>query len=549
MSLERARGRGTVPAAAAWVLLACAAPVPAPVPRVLATTPSGVVAPDAAEVEVAFSGAIDATGITDGRFFAICRREDLRDVLSAAESLDGIGAGVRVVAARGALLDGGTRAVLRPEQPLDPDAPWAAVLSYRVRAADGRPFVDAEGKARTLVLLFQTGPAADRSSPRGRWVVPPHGPVPANVTELRVVFDEPVTGALALPAWAVVEGARAVADGPDLLGLDLASPLPPGSVVLDLGGVHDDAGNPAAPMEAIVVSACRTDAAPPLAGTIAVTPERLAVTMRGETGGMGRLVAEVSSPPGDPPCGAAPAAPGAVLLRGDVGPCPGWDPCRPMAASCPASLRLTGLCPGRSVRVRIGSEDLAGHRGAFGAALAVAALPPEPAPVITEVLADADAPEAGGEYVEVANVGTGDGDLAGLSLAKRTATGKLVRCTIEATSAALVPPGAHALVVGGSYDHRYALPAAIPLYRCGATALLGGLPNDRPVAIQLEGKGGEVLSSAGIVEAAERCTQGALERIHPAGPDVASGWACPGTATPGLCNRSTPPDECPRRPW
>jgi hypothetical protein len=537
-----------VTAVAAALCAACGAAVPAPVPRVLASAPTGVVPPDAVSAEITFSAALAADGIADGRFFALCRREDLRDVLRAAESPGGIAAGVPVVPARVALLDGGTRAVLQPVQPLEADTPWAVLLSYRARAADGRPFVDVDGKAQSVVLLFETGPVADRVPPHGRWVVPPHGPVPANVSGLRVAFDEPVTGALALPAGAAGRAWSAVSDGPELLGLDSASPLAPGDLALDLSGIRDAAGNPAAPLDPIGVSACRAEAPPPLAGDSRVSADRLAIVIQGATRGMGRLLAEVSAMPGEPACGVAPPPPASLIVRGDVAPCPGWDPCQPGAVACPAAVTVTGLCPGRTVRLRIGAEDLAGHRGGWGAALDAAALPPAPVPVVTEVLADADAPEAGGEYVEVANVGTGDLDLAGFALAKRTATGKLVRCTVEATAAARVPPGGHALVVGGSYDRRYAIGADAVLYRCGATALAGGLPNDRPVALALE-REGAIVSSAGMAEEPERCTQGALERVHPDGPDVASNWACPGTITPGACNRSTPPAECPRRPW
>ncbi len=529
--------------------LACAAPDPAPLPRVLSAAPSGVVAPDAATAEIAFTGALDANGITDGRFFALCRREDLRDVLRAAEAADGIRAGAPVVAARASLADGGRRAVLQPEQPLDPDKPWAVVLSYRARSADGRPILDAEGKSRSVVLLFDTGSPVDRTAPSGRWVLPPHGPVPVNVSELRVTFDEPVTGDVALPAAAGGQGARAVTEASDLLGLDLATALVPGPLTLDVSAVRDRAGNPAATLDPVTVSECRADAAPPLDGDPAAKPGRLSIAIAGSTRGMGRIVAEASLAPGVAPCGSVPAAPQTLVVRGDVGPCRGWDPCHPSAVPCPAKVDLAGLCPGTRIHVRLATEDLAGHRGAFVAALDTAALAPEPLPVVTEVLADADAPEAGGEYVEIANLGTGEVDLAGFVLAKRTATGKLVRCTIQAMPGGVVAPGAHALVVGGAYDGRYALPAAVPTYRCGAAALLGGLPNDRPVAVQLEYGGGEIASSAGIAEVVERCAQGALERVHPAGPDAAVNWVCPGSRSPGACNASTPPTECPRRPW
>jgi hypothetical protein len=112
-----------------------------------------------------------------------------------------------------------------------------------------------------------------------------------------------------------------------------------------------------------------------------------------------------------------------------------------------------------------------------------------------------------------------------------------------------VAAGGHALLVGGAYDGRYALAAGVALYRCGKTTLVGGLANDRPVALALEDRTGAVLSSAGIAEAVQRCPQGSLERVHPTGPDAAANFACPGATTPGACNRSTPPEECPRKGW
>ena len=201
------------------------------------------------------------------------------------------------------------------------------------------------------------------------------------------------------------------------------------------------------------------------------------------------------------------------------------------------------------MRVRLASEDLAGHRGPPGAWTEAASLPPRPAPVFTEALADADAPEAGGEYAEVANLGTGDADLAGWAVAKRTASGTFTRCTLALAAGGPVPAGGHALLVGGAYDGRYPLPPGAALYRCGATAFAGGLANDRAVALALEDPSGQQISTAGLVEPAPRCAAGAVERVHPAGPDAAANWACPGTRTPGACNRSTPAEECPKRPW
>jgi hypothetical protein len=100
-------------------------------------------------------------------------------------------------------------------------------------------------------------------------------------------------------------------------------------------------------------------------------------------------------------------------------------------------------------------------------------------------------------------------------------------------------------VAGGGLDGRYRLPAWLPVFRCGSAALLGGLADDRPVALALESPGGNLLSSLGWLAAAPLCAEGPLERIHPAGPDALANLACPGLATPGACNASTPAAECP----
>ena len=537
--------RRLVPLAA---LLACGPGLPGPLPRVTSSSPSGAVAPDAVTVEITFSAPVDARGIEDGRLFALCRREDLHDVAQAVESEGGLGPGAPVVAARASVSGDALRAVLRPAAPLDPERAWAAVLSSRVRSADGRPVLDAEGKARTIAVLFETGPAPDRTRPRARWVLPPHGPVPLDLAAVRVAFDEPVTGALALEG--VASGGRATALGPDELGLEIDGLAGAGQLALDVGAVRDPAGNVAVAPEPLQVSRCRSGGPPPLRGDVRATSGTLAVKMEAPLLGMGRLVAELSARPGDPDCGVAPAPPATATSVGAVQACPGWDPCAAGAAVCAAEVEVKGLCPGRVVRVRLATEDLAGHRSAPGEWTEVAALPPVGAPVITEALALAEPPQAGGEYVEVANVGTGDLDLGGLVLAKRTASGAFVRCTAAALDGGgPVPPGGYALLVGGSYDRRYPLPPGTALYRCGTTALAGGLADDRPIALALEDAAGHALSTAGIVEPVQRCPAGALERIRPAGPDSASSWACPGARTPGACNRSTAPSDCPARPW
>jgi hypothetical protein len=170
--------------------------------------------------------------------------------------------------------------------------------------------------------------------------------------------------------------------------------------------------------------------------------------------------------------------------------------------------------------------------------------------VITEVLADAASPEAGGEYVEVANLGSGEADLAGFRLAKRGSSGAVSRCDVEPLDGP-IPPGGHGLLVGGAWDGRHLLPAGVRLLRCGAGALAGGLASDRAPELALESPDGAVASGLGWAAPSIRCVERSVERVHPAGPDEPSNLACarapPGT--PGACNGATPAGECPRRPW
>ena len=534
-------------AAALVPSLACSPALPAPLPRVVSTAPQGSVPAGRVTVEIVFSAPLDPQGIEDGRYFALCRREDLRDVSQLAEAEEGIMAGAPVVPSRAQLLDEGRRATITPDAALEPDSAWAAVLSKRARSIDGRPVLDADGRPHSIAVQFETGAAADVDPPQPRWLLPPHGPAPANLSALRVAFDEPVSGALALAS--PEPPVNPVAVGPDLLGLDLGGPLPPGPLDLRLDQVRDAAGNAPAPLQAMEISPCSSDAAPAVS-SVQVAPGDLSITVDAALGGMGKLGVEVSTAPDEPACGAVPAAPEVLEVVSEVLPCPGWDPCAPGTSSCPGtSLVIGGLCPGRTLKLRAFSEDLAGHRGGAGTWIEAATLPPRPAPVLTEALADADTPEAGGEYAEVANVGTGDADLVGFALAKRSASGAMSRCTLEAKAGGPIAPGGYALVVGGAYDSRYELPPGTVLYQCGSKALAGGLANDRALALALEDANGQAISTMGIAEAAPRCPQGALERIQPVGPDAAVNWACPATRTPGACNRSTPPESCPKRAW
>jgi hypothetical protein len=175
--------------------------------------------------------------------------------------------------------------------------------------------------------------------------------------------------------------------------------------------------------------------------------------------------------------------------------------------------------------------DAEGHRRTFVATFETGAPEgPPPTPVLTEVRADAETPEAGGEYVEIANVGMGPLDLRGHRLAKRTSTGALSSCAILPPAGALLPPGGVALVAGGAYDGRYVLPAGVAVFPCGATALLGGIANDRAPEILLSDASGGILASIGA--GGGLVCRAALEKVEPAGADVLANLACT-EGTPG----------------
>ncbi len=538
--------RGAI-AAAATVWAACGPATPERLPRIVSASPSGTgVAPDAVVAAVTFSEPVDPEGVADGRWLALAREADRKEVVAAVAAPGGIGPEAPVVAVRIALASGGSRVEMRPVAPLDPLAGHAIVVGTGIRSAAGRTVLDPDGRRRTFVASFETGPVPDRSPPVPRWLLPPHGPVPRNLRALRVGFGEPVSGALTIPGVA----ARPLAGEVGALGLEIDGLLPPGPLPLSLASVRDAAGNPAGALAPIAVGACADLSAPyVLDETVAVEAGEVAVSAAAEASEMARLGIEATVPPGDAPCGALPSFPASVLAWGEVQACPGHDPCG-QGVRCPVVAALERICPGRELLLRFHAEDLAGNRAAPGPWRWAATGPGVPRPVLTEVLVDAAAPEAGGEYAEVANVGTADADLAGYALAKQTASGGWTRCAL-APLGGPVPPGGHALIAGGAYDGRYVLPPGAVLYRCGASALLGGLANDRPPALALEAPDGTRVSTIGVEAAAPSCAARSVERVRPTGPDAPSNLACAGSSpgTPGDCNGNTPPAECPARPW
>lgn len=157
------------------------------------------------------------------------------------------------------------------------------------------------------------------------------------------------------------------------------------------------------------------------------------------------------------------------------------------------------------------------------------ASPPPPAVLLTEVLADASTPEAGGEYVEVTNLGPGPLDLAGWRLEKRSATGSWSGCAIGPGTGGPAAEAAAALIVGGSWDGRYPLPPGVALFPCGATALAGGIANDRPPALRLLDRSGAPAASLDAT-ALEPCA-GALEAAIASTEAGGAGGCC--TCTDG----------------
>ncbi len=531
----------------ALTLVACGPSEPDPAPRVVSVAPEGEgIAPDAPGITVRFSEPVEPSGVEDGRFVALAADADAKSVATAAASATGIGPGASVVPARVALADGGMAAEISPADPLQALGAYAIVVGTGIRSASGRAVMDPTGRKRAFATTFRTGPMPDRVPPAPRWVSPPHGPVPSNLKELRIGFSEAVTGSLSVKGVAGRPGTIAA----DVLSLSLGGPLPAGQLAPSLDEVRDAGGNRPPPLPGIAVASCRDDLAPAVdPATLRVLQADTALTLAAIASEVTRLGIEVAVERLGEGCGSLPDAPGSLVAWGDFAPCPGHDPCG-VAAQCPASVTASGLCPGRRVRVRVLAEDLAGNATPPGPWMVAATGSPASRVVLTEVLADAETPQSGGEYVEVANLGSGEADLTGWKLAKRSTSGAVSRCTLEPKGGAL-PAGGHGLVVGGSWDGRYVTPAGVSLFHCGATSLAGGLADDRAPAIALESPSGAVVSGFGWAGSSLRCTGRSVERVLPGGEDAASNFSCAKVApgTPGACNGSTPAEDCPRRPF
>jgi hypothetical protein len=203
-----------------------------------------------------------------------------------------------------------------------------------------------------------------------------------------------------------------------------------------------------------------------------------------------------ASVPAQPP-GSVELDEGATLLR--------FRPGAPLPPGSAWALVLASRARAADGRYVLDAE---GRMRPTVAEFAVAALPP-PAVLLTEVLADAATPEAGGEYAEVLNLGPGPLDLAGWRFEKRTAAGAWSGCRIAEGVGGPVAVGAVALVVGGSWDGRYALPGPTATFACGATSLAGGIANDRPPEVRLLDPAGAI---AAVLDAlAVPACAGALE--------------------------------------
>lgn len=528
-------------------MAACGPAAPEPAPRVVSVAPEGDgVPPDAPGIAVRFSEPVETSGVEDGRFVAVAVEADAKSVAAAAASATGIGPGGAVVRGRVTLTEGDTVARWEPEAPLAPVSAYAIVVGTGIRSASGRAVLDPTGRKRAFATTFRTGAMPDRAPPVARWIAPPSGPVPTNLKEIRVGFSEPVTGSLSVKS--VPGTSRALS--PEILSLALGGPLPAGLFAPVLDDVRDAAGNRPPPFSGITVAACRDDRPPLLdPASFRILPADTSLSVAAESSEPTRLGVEVAVERLGEACGALPDAPGSLVAWGDFAACPGWDPCG-APSRCLAGASVTGLCPGQGVKVRLLAEDLAGNAAAPGAWLPAATGSPTARLVVTEVLAGAATPQAGGEYVEIANLGSGAADLSGWKLAKRSASGAVTRCTLAPVSGVL-PAGAHGLVVGGSWDGRYPLPSDAPLFHCGATSLAGGLADERAPSVALESPAGAVVSGFGWSASSVRCAGRSTERIHPGGEDATANFACaleaPGT--PGACNGNTAAAECPRRPY
>ena len=191
--------------------------------------------------------------------------------------------------------------------------------------------------------------------------------------------------------------------------------------------------------------------------------------------------------------------------------------------------------------------DPEGHRRTFVATFSTVAAPPDRRRARSSPRRGPwrRRPQAGGEYVELLNLGEEPLDLSGWRLEKRTSAGSLAGCTVAAVAEALRagrvrPP--HRRRLGRPLPGR---PAPCALHLRGLDA--GGRPRRRPAA-----GGAAPRSGRGAAAPPRPGGRGAaLRRPRWSGstrwrPTQAANLACAvDEGTPGWCNSVTPPSRCP----
>lgn len=156
--------------------------VPGALPRVERVEPNGTgVSTSLAEATVTFSAPVSAEGLVDRRRMVLVPATAEHDAVEAVESDAGASGFPAAVPGRIALEEGGRRAVLALSVPLHALVPYVLVVGSKLRAADGRAVLDAEGRRRATVASFQTGRAPG----------PPARPV---IAEIRVDAETPEAG-------------------------------------------------------------------------------------------------------------------------------------------------------------------------------------------------------------------------------------------------------------------------------------------------------------------------------------------------------------------
>ena len=501
-------------------------------PRVISVTPApGTVGVDpGAPIEVRFD---EPVGPLDAAHVVLVRADAVTPALKA--DLDSGGLGARAlddaVSSTLASLDGG-RGVRVEHPPLDRGATYALLLSADLADSTGNVLAGADGNPGGFEAHFETAPPG----PAGTLVVPDPaaGLVPPNLPEVAVVFDRELGGLP--PGGLQVEdaGGRPV-PGESFLSVDrrrirrtLDERLRPGERhAVVLGAVVDPEGVPATGGPwGFDVAPCTDERAPRLLGAEVATLDFTAtLTVRTDEPASGSVRLRVL---GD--CAGAPAAlTAAASCEGTVDPCS--EP--PAPGGCTARIEVRALCPETLYEATPVLVDPAGHE-TTGAPLAFRTLAPAARPTLTEVLADAAAPEERGEFIELVNDSPEPWDPAGWTLVKVTASSEVARSLVRRDGGTGPLPGRATLVYATRTfePERYGgLPAGAILLEAATQnperSVFGtGLSSSDPPGLELRGPGGVVLSAwpAGV-----RCPEG---KSAARAPGTTGAPAC-GEATPG----------------